>query len=214
LFALFLVAPSLAHADGYFSFANLSIPGDRLSLGSTYDNQAGLVFTVMPYGNGQPGDLGFVRSNALWYCIDPLINHVMLGTADQGTGSIGDALYPIRIDFAQPLVPPAVVHVQVQTKWSMDVLITLYDAQGNAVGASGGWWSGAANLVEGSCGPGDATNPKYMNGIWGAWSATAVNYAVVSMAAPYTIESLDWLEHVVATEPVTWGHVKSLYRDK
>jgi hypothetical protein len=214
LLSLSLLVPALARADGYFNFPSIYIPGDRLVLGESWSIPGSPVFTVLPYGDGSAGELGFVRSNVLWYCIDPSINHVMLGTGDPGTGNIGEALHAIRVDFTAPLVPPAFVHVQVQTKWSMDVFITLYDAEDNVVAAGGGWWSGAANLVSGSCGAGDPNLPKYMNGIWTAVSQVAVSYAVVSVAAPFTVESISWWEHAVPVAPVTWGHVKAIYRER
>jgi hypothetical protein len=206
---LFLSIAAPLHADGYFSFADVPLQGDRVVIGTTYDTQAGAVLTVLPYGNGTPGELGLVRSNATGYCIDLADDQAMLGTSPQGTGEIGNGAFEIRIDFAVPIVAPAVVQVQVQTTYDFPVYLTLYDAGGNVVGST---WIGASNLQTGHCGPGDPIFPKYMNGIFGASASSPVVSAMVAVPAPFTIESIGWMDHQVAVEPVTWGRVKALYR--
>jgi hypothetical protein len=91
------------------------------------------------------------------------------------------------------------------------VYVTLYDADGNVVGAHSES-SGTANLHEGKCSP-EPWQPLNQSGVYSAASSIAVSSVLIQATDVFVLDSFGWWDHIVSTEQTTWGRVKALYRD-
>jgi hypothetical protein len=211
LCAVMSLATLPARADGYVSFEFPDLgAADRLVMNPYYDTQFGLTFSAVT--EFAVADVGLVRNSATLVCIDPEYPRQMLGTSAPGTGNLGDGPFPIRIEFTTPVQPPAIVYPEVVTRFGAHVYVTLYDADGNVVGAYSEA-SGAANLHEGKCAP-EPWQPLNQSGIFNTVSQfAAVSSVLVQASDVFVLDSFSWRDHAVATEPTTWGRVKALYRD-
>lgn len=183
-----------------FHFPDLG-SADRMTLSPYYDTAYGLVVTALPLG-AVPGETGLVRGGVA-ICVFPGDADQVLGTAAAGSGDIGTGAFPVRIDFPNPVLPPASVRLDVYTYTNGVVTVTLYDADGVPVPSARETFP-----VAGTC-PGPGTRRDY---ILLLAQSTPVDHVVVECTLPFVIDNFTWIEQFVAVDTATWGRIKAIYR--
>jgi len=204
---LLLFAPPPAHADGFTYFTGPPLGDlDRMVINPYADYHWGITFTALPFAE-IPGEIGIAKVSATTVCLDSDPDAQVLGTAQEGSGDIGDGRFPVRVDFDTAVVPPVFIHAEVLSRAGAIVYITLHDADGNVVGTNG---VGGANLHEDVC---TAGGPLNRSGVYTAYSLAPVKWVVIEATEVFVLNWFSWVDHAVAAETSTWGRVKALYRD-